>query len=109
MKRKLAIILTALALAATAVACAEPSTRKETTKETATTTEDTKLGTKAMESISDGLYYDTYTGNVYWWNGSLGSFNNAVAPTPYYGPNGRQYKYNPETNELEEPSDANVQ
>ena len=49
------------------------------------------------------MWYDSTTRIVYWWNGRLGAgFYGAVAPSPYYAPNGLPYKYNPETNTFEE-------
>jgi hypothetical protein len=48
--------------------------------------------------ISENLSYDSATRVVYIYNGNAygGSY------TPYYAPNGLLYKYNPETNTLEE-------
>lgn len=46
------------------------------------------------ESSGDVLKYDTTTGIVY--------IDGYYVFTPYYAPNGLPYKYNPETNELEE-------
>lgn len=47
------------------------------------------------------LWYDTVTQIVYLWNGNIGNYS-ATIPSPYYAPNGLPYKYNPETNTLEE-------
>lgn len=47
------------------------------------------------------LWYDTVTQNVYIWNGDIDG-RSATVPSPYYAPNGHPYKYNPETNTLEE-------
>lgn len=91
MKRKITIILSVLTLVTNVTGCGE------------NTTTNTGIGVDAMIKIGSGLYYDSYTGNVYWWNGNLSTTNCAVAPTPYYAPNGHQYKYNTGTNELEEP------
>ena len=107
MKRKITIILTVLTLATNVTGCGENTTtntgENTTTNTGENTTTNTCIGVDAMIKIGSGLYYDSYTGNVYWWNGNLYTANCAVAPTPYYAPNGRQYKYNTETNELEEP------
>lgn len=59
------------------------------------------VGKEALKAINDSLYYDTTTGVVYWWNGYYSS-QWAIVPSPYYSPNGLMYKYNPETNTLEE-------
>lgn len=59
------------------------------------------IGSDALVKIGDYLYYDSTTNIVYFWNGILyGQY--ATAPSPYYAPNGLPYKYNPETNTLEE-------
>lgn len=61
----------------------------------------TVFGKSALVEIGDGLYYDSATRIVYWWNGSFTS-RVAIAPSPYYAPNGLPYRYNPETNTFEE-------
>lgn len=59
------------------------------------------IGSDALVKIGDGLYYDSTTTIVYFWNGILyGQY--ATTPSLYYAPNGFPYKYNPETNTLEE-------
>ena len=63
----------------------------------------TALGTESLIEIGEDLWYDSTTRIVYWWNGRLDyGFYGAVAPSPYYAPNGLPYKYNPETNTFEE-------
>lgn len=63
----------------------------------------TIFGKSALVEIGDGLYYDSTTRIVYWWNGNISpSAYAATVPTPYYAPNGIPYKYNPETNTFEE-------
>ena len=59
------------------------------------------FGEKALIKINNGLWYDSTTRIVYWWNGWIYS-ENATTPSPYYAPNGLPYKYNPETNTFEE-------
>lgn len=59
------------------------------------------LGRDALIEIGDGLYYDSTTRVVYWWNGNMNA-NYATTPSPYYAPNGLPYRYNPETNTFEE-------
>lgn len=60
----------------------------------------TVLGCDTLIEIGDGLYYDSTTRVVYWWNGSMNT-NYATTPSPYYAPNGLPYRYNPETNTFE--------
>lgn len=61
------------------------------------------FGKEAMIKIGSGLWYDSTTRIVYWWNGTLGDMSYyATAPSPYYAPNGLPYLYNPETNTFEE-------
>jgi hypothetical protein len=50
----------------------------------------------------DFLWYDSTTRIVYWWNGKIEGYTTATTPSPYYAPNGLPYRYNPETNILEE-------
>ena len=61
----------------------------------------TTFGEDAMIEIGNGLYYDSTTRIVYWWNGII-SGRSATTPSPYYAPNGLPYRYNPETNTFEE-------
>lgn len=60
------------------------------------------LGKNSLLEIGAGLYYDSATRIVYWWNGYFSSTKWDTAPTPYYAPNGLPYKYNPKTNTFEE-------
>lgn len=61
------------------------------------------LGEEALIELGSGLYYDSVTGIVYWWNGRFDpTYYGATTPTPYYAPNGLPYRYNPETNTFEE-------
>lgn len=61
------------------------------------------FGKEAMIKIGIGLWYDSTTRIVYWWNGIIGDISHyATAPSPYYAPNGLPYLYNPETNTFEE-------
>lgn len=59
------------------------------------------FGKSAMVEIGDGLWYDSTTRIVYWWNGML-TGESAIVPSPYYAPNGLPYRHNPETNTFEE-------
>lgn len=65
------------------------------------------FGLSSLIQIGDGLYYDSSTRIIYWWNGYLGTNSSNVTrydttPSPYYAPNGLPYRYNPETNTFEE-------
>lgn len=62
---------------------------------------DTVIGIDALIEIGDCLYYDSTTRIVYWWNGDIYD-QCATTPSPYYAPNGLPYRYNPETNTLEQ-------
>ncbi len=59
------------------------------------------IGPDTLKEIGCGLYYDVNTNIVYWWNGAFFGYPSAT-PSPYYASNGLPYKYNPETNALEE-------
>jgi hypothetical protein len=61
-------------------------------------------GKFAMVEIGDGLWYDSSTWIVYWWNGLTMNCGRDLEslPSPYYAPNGIPYRYNPITNEFEE-------
>ena len=61
------------------------------------------LGKEALIELGSGLWYDSVTGIIYWWNGIISTYSySATVPTPYYAPNGLPYRYNPETNTFEE-------
>ena len=100
MKKRLLIGLIGCVLAFSLVGCGETNVNVnvENNKELAGTT----LGKDALISIGDGLWYDSTTRIVYWWNGAMGAANCATTPTAYYAPNGLPYRYNPETNTFEE-------
>lgn len=59
------------------------------------------FGKSSLIIIGGGLWYDSTTRIVYWWNGMLDT-NWTTTPSPYYAPNGLPYRYNPETNTFEE-------
>lgn len=97
MKRYLAVIICCLMILAM-VGCADnaPGTVGVKTEDGVT------CGKSAMVELGDGLWYDSNTWIVYWWNGSLyKNGERATTPSPYYAPNGLPYKYNPVTKELE--------
>ena len=63
------------------------------------------LGKSALTKIGEGLWYDTTTRIVYWWNGRLSNIfhpEESTTPSPYYASNGLPYRYNPETKSFEE-------
>ena len=62
----------------------------------------TTFGRDALIYIGNGLYYDSTTRIVYWWNGYMYASESSTAPSAYYAPNGFPYRYNPETNTFEE-------
>lgn len=62
----------------------------------------TTFGKDALIEIGNGLYYDSTTRIVYWWNGCFSGSRYDTTPSPHYAPNGLPYKYNPETNTFEE-------
>lgn len=63
------------------------------------------IGKNTLIEIGGGLYYDSATRIVYWWNGFLGAVDASTTPCPYYAPNGLPYRYNIETNTFEEISE----
>ena len=66
----------------------------------ASTDTEPKENIDAFKKIEDQLYYDINTKIVYFYNGPYAVRH--YLPTPYYASNGLPYKYNPETNTLEE-------
>lgn len=65
------------------------------------------FGETSMIQISNSLWYDSTTKIVYLWNGKMwASDKMEYIPAPYYAPNGLPYRYNPETDTLEEISEV---
>ena len=66
--------------------------------------QNTILGVDALVKLGNGLYYDSTTRIVYWWNGIFSKImsDSNTTPSPYYAPNGLPYRYNPETSTFEE-------
>ena len=60
------------------------------------------LGSSALVELGDGLWYDSTTRIVYWWNGCISWADFSTTPSPYYAPNGLPYRYDPLTNTFEE-------
>lgn len=63
------------------------------------------FGIKSLVEIGDGLWYDSSTRIVYWWNGYFSTSYTSTMPTAYYAPNGMPFRYNPITNTFEEIKD----
>lgn len=60
------------------------------------------FGASNLIEIGNFLYYDSTTRIVYFWNGEYMCRDFSIAPSPYYAPNGKPYRYNPETNTFEQ-------
>jgi len=100
MKKKLLTIIFIYTLALSLVGCAE--TVVNVNVENNSSLANTVLGKDALIKIGNGLWYDSTTRIVYWWNGRMNIHYSDTVPTPYYAPNGFPYRYNPETNTFEE-------
>ncbi len=102
MKKGIMAALVCLATALTLTGCNETKSVNANV-ESNNTSIGKVFGTSALIEIGDRLWYDTTTRIVYWWNGSLSNYGYSnTTPSPYYAPNGLPYRYNPETNTLEE-------
>lgn len=102
MKRNLLILLTAILLSCSLSGC-ESETVVAVNVENEEYLNGVMFGIDALISIGNGLWYDSTTRIVYFWNGVVGIKNNiSTAPSPYYAPNGLPYRYNTETNTFEE-------
>ena len=102
MKRFLAIILV-FVVALSLLACAPVDNSVHVNVEGSGELSNGKFGRSALIEIGAGLYYDSSTGIVYWWNGDMSrGYYSATTPSPYYAPNGLPYRYNPKTNTFEE-------
>ena len=101
MKKILAIIL-AFVVALSLLACAPVDNSVHVNVDGSGELFNGRFGKSALIEICDGLYYDSTTRIVYWWNGALSWADFATTPTSYYAPNGLPYRYNPKTNTFEE-------
>jgi len=101
-KRNLLILLTILLFSFTLAGCESETVAVNV--ENSENINGTAFGRSVMVAIGDGLWYDSTTKIVYWWNGSLfqSCADFSTTPSPYYAPNGLPYRYNPETNTFEE-------
>ena len=101
MKRNLLILLTVLLLSCSLIGCGS-ETVVAVNVENKENLYSRAFGKNALIEIGNGLYYDSTTRIVYWWNGLFEFSKSSTTPSPYYAPNGLPYKYNPETNTFEE-------
>lgn len=101
MKRYLLILLTALLLSCSLTSCGSETVVAVNIENEANLYNRT-FGEDALIEIGNGLYYDSVTRIVYWWNLYDCMSSKYSTPSPYYAPNGLPYKYNPETNTFEE-------
>lgn len=100
-KKRIVLITTTISIALGLTGCQKIKLSPDEVKAPSELT-DTVIGKDAMIQIGSGLYYDSFTRIVYWWNGYLAESKWATTPTPYYAPNGLPYRYNLETNTFEE-------
>lgn len=100
--KRLLLLLVAFILIAALAGCGGSSTTIVVNTDSNQSLSGSAFGRDALIKIGDGLWYDSTTRIVYWWNGTLGHVNYDTTPTPYYAPNGLPYRYNPETNTFEE-------
>jgi hypothetical protein len=101
MKKRLLVGLIGCMLAFSLVGCEEETSINVNVENTSKLNSVT-LGIDSLISIGNGLWYDSATRIVYWWNGCLDYTRSATTPSPYYAPNGLPYRYNPETNTFKE-------
>ena len=95
MIKKILVIIVACVATFTLYSCA-PAPNSEVSS-------DNTYATNVLVEISNGLYYDSNTMIVYWWNGLMYTpARSATTPSPYYAPNGLPYKYNPDAKTFEE-------
>lgn len=100
MRKKVAILLVSLGILFAISGCSEYVSADTESKENVEESESQAIGLDAFKKIEDQLYYDINTKIVYFFNGPYAARH--YLPTPYYASNGLPYKYNPETNTLEE-------
>lgn len=100
--KKLLILLTILLLSYSLVGCKSESEVVSINVENSQDLNGTIFGEGTLIYIGSGLWYDSTTRIVYWWNGYIQSSQYDTTPSPYYAPNGLPYKYNSETNTFEE-------
>ena len=101
MKKKLLTLMMIFAVGLSTIGCGETKVVRVNVENTAELTNDVLSLDSLIDIVENELYYDSMTHIVYWWNGFFAA-NWATTPSPYYAPNGLPYRYNPETNTLEE-------
>ena len=104
--KKLLVIAFIVILVFTLVACGGGDVSINVNVENPNELHNTKFGISSMMEIGDGLWYDSTTRIVYWWNGASKYADYTTAPAPYYAPNGFPYRYNTETNTFEQISNV---
>lgn len=100
MKKVLAVFLSCLIILSLVGCCARPVISVNVENKDALS--NNSFGKSALVEIGDGLWYDSTTRIVYWWNGALNRYQVDATPSPYYAPNGLPYRYNPQTSTFEE-------
>lgn len=110
MKKKLFVIYLVCIIVFSLVGCGAREEVAVVNVENKETLSGTTFGIDALIKIGNGLWYDSSTRIVYWWNQELGvdgtcAWRSDTTPSPYYAPNGLPYRYNPETNTFEEIND----
>lgn len=104
MKIKILIGILSLCLTVSMVGCGDKTINVNV--ENSSDLSGTMIGTDALIEIGSGLWYDSTTRIVYWWNGYIIWLDDcSTTPSPYYAPNGLPYRYNPESNTFEEIGD----
>lgn len=101
-KRIITVTLICLVVVLSLTGCTSDNNTISVNVENDNTISGNTFGKSTLIEIGSGLWYDTTTRIVYWWNGGAWWGQNAMSPSPYYAPNGLPYRYNPETNTFEE-------
>lgn len=100
--KKILAIMFGCVLIFSLIGCGATDTSINVNVENSSELNNTRIGISSLIKIGDGLWYDSATRIVYWWNGIMTYYRSDTVPTPYYAPNGFPYRYNPETNTFEE-------
>jgi hypothetical protein len=101
--KKFLVIILSIVIVLSLVACGSVDNSVYVNVENGDELANTAFGKSVMMEIGDGLWYDSTTRIVYWWNGHLEyMYKSSTTPSPYYAPNGLPYRYNPESNMFEE-------
>lgn len=100
--KKILCIIFACIIILSLVACGAPETSLNVNVNNNGIIKGSVFGEDSMIELGSGLWYDSTTKIVYWWNGVIDSYNHSTTPSPYYASNGLPYRYNPQTNTFEE-------